>query len=208
MKLERKILVSVGAICLVVCVCAFIIMAFRIHPIAGISAVAISAWWIGGAITEVLQKEKVENASSALSEAKSLIEEVCNSDRNDPPPFELIERAEAFLKPHAPSIEAAFAWKKLRDEADRLNKAVRDAEIEARKANDLNLKALEIEKEFTAIRLSVFEVWHKAEAARIEASKHKCPKCGGVVYGKDECEKCAEVRREEEYRATYPGDED
>ncbi len=79
-----------------------------------------------------------------------------------------------FLKPTAPSEEAAYAWKALRDKADAM---VKRAELALRRAQDrahkTNLKALVIEKEFTALGLSVFEVWHKAKAAKAAQEQEK-----------------------------------
>ncbi len=71
------------------------------------------------------------------------------------------------LKPSAPSDEAAYAWKALRDKADAIVKKAELALVRAQKrARKKNLEALVIEKEFTALGLSVYEVWHKAEAAK------------------------------------------
>lgn len=115
------------------------------------------------------------------------------------------------VTPEAPSPEAAFAWKKLRDKADALNKkASTEAERLREKAHKLNLRALKIEKAFTALQLSVFEVWHKAEDERAKAAQRPCKECGKSLTSPPKylCDDCEEKESEARYREMYPGDED
>lgn len=65
---ERKVMVALCGLCIAIFCAALLGIAFYVHVIAGLAALALIAWWLGSSIAEVLKETRERDSSNVEAE--------------------------------------------------------------------------------------------------------------------------------------------
>jgi hypothetical protein len=61
---ERKVMVALCGLCIAVFCAALLGIAFYVHVVAGLFALALIAWWLGSSMAEVLKETRERDSSN------------------------------------------------------------------------------------------------------------------------------------------------
>jgi hypothetical protein len=61
---ERKVMVAICGLCIATFCAALLGIAFYVHVVAGLAALALIAWWLGSSIAEVLKETRERDSSN------------------------------------------------------------------------------------------------------------------------------------------------